>query len=107
MVKRAFSGQPDNVLRPIRKIIKDNDSIFPLDKIVEKFKGTNKSLLFSDEDVENLTYYKYGQGFTFSVLSLLYPHLDYNNQFHIDHIFPKSLFTRTKLRKRGIAELLN
>jgi len=104
LVKRAFSGQPDNVLRPIRKIIKENDTIFPLDKIVEKFKGTNKSLLFSDEDVENLTYYKYGQGFTFSVLSLLYPHLDYNNQFHIDHIFPKSLFTRTKLRKRGIEE---
>jgi uncharacterized protein with ParB-like and HNH nuclease domain len=104
LVKRAFSGQPDNVLRPIRKIIKENNTIFPLDKIVEKFKGTNKSLLFSDEDVENLTYYKYGQGFTFSVLSLLYPHLDYNNQFHIDHIFPKSLFTRTKLRKRGIEE---
>lgn len=104
LVKRAFSGQPDNVLRPIRKIIKNNDAIFPLDKIVGKFKGTNKSLLFSDEDVENLTFYKYGQGFTFSVLSLLYPHLDYNNQFHIDHIFPKSLFTRAKLRKRGFDE---
>jgi len=104
LVKRAFSGQPDNVLRPIRKIIKDNDTSFPLEKIIEKFKGTNKSLLFSDEDVETLTDYKYGQGFTFSILSLLYPHLDYNNQFHIDHIFPKSLFTRTKLRKREIEE---
>ena len=104
LVKRAFSGQPDNVLRPIRKIIKNTDTIFPLDKIVEKFKGTNKSLLFSDEEIENLTYYKYGQGFTFSVLSLLYPHLDYNNQFHIDHIFPKSLFTRAKLRKREFDE---
>lgn len=104
LVKRAFSGQPDNVLRPIRKIIKDNDSIFPLNKIIKNFQGTPKSLLFSDEDIENLTYYKYGQGFTFSVLSLLYPHLDYNNQFHIDHIFPKSLFTKPKLRKRGFDE---
>ena len=104
LVKRAFSGQPDNVLRPIRKIINEDHSKFPLNKIIEKFKGTTKSLLFSDEDIENLTWYKYGQGFTFSVLSLLYPHLDYNNQFHIDHIFPKSMFTRSKLRKKGIDE---
>ena len=104
LVKRAFSGQPDNVLRPIRKIILENQDSFPTELIIEKFKGTNKSLLFSTEDIENLTHYKYGQGFTFSILSLLYPHLDYNNQFHIDHIFPKSLFTKTNLRKRGIAE---
>jgi len=104
LVKRAFSGTPDNVLRPIRKIIMENDAIFPLEKIIDKFKGTNKSLLFSDEDIESLTNYKYNQGFTFSVLSLLYPHLDYNNKFHIDHIFPKSLFTRAKLRNRGINE---
>lgn len=102
LVKRAFSGQPDNVLRPIRKIILENQDSFPTELIIEKFKGTNKSLLFSTEDIENLTHYKYGQGFTFSILSLLYPQLDYNNQFHIDHIFPKSLFTKANLRKRGI-----
>lgn len=104
LVKRAFSGQPDNVLRPIRKIILENHDSFPTELIIDKFKGTTKSLLFSTEDIENLTHYKYGQGFTFSILSLLYPQLDYSNQFHIDHIFPKSLFTKAKLRKRGISE---
>ena len=104
LVKRAFSGQPDNVLRPIRKIILENHDNFPTELIIDKFKGTTKSLLFSTEDIENLTHYKYGQGFTFSILSLLYPQLDYSNQFHIDHIFPKSLFTKPKLRKRGISE---
>lgn len=104
LVKRAFSGQPDNVLRPIRKIILENHDNFPIELIINKFKGTTKSLLFSTEDIENLTHYKYGQGFTFSILSLLYPQLDYSNQFHIDHIFPKSLFTKAKLRKRGISE---
>ncbi|TJY35890.1 DUF262 domain-containing protein [Pontimicrobium aquaticum] len=104
LVKRAFSGQPDNVLRPIRKIILENHDSFPIGLIIDKFKGTTKSLLFSTEDIENLTHYKYGQGFTFSILSLLYPQLDYSNQFHIDHIFPKSLFTKSKLRKRGISE---
>ena len=102
LVKRAFSGQPDNVLRPLRKIVKDNDTTFPLEKIIDHFKGTNKTLIFSDEDIDNLTWHKYGQNFTFSVLTLLYPHLDYRNQFHIDHIFPKSLFTASKLRKRGL-----
>lgn len=104
LVKRSFSGQPDNVLRPIRKIIQESHASFPMDLIIDKFKGTTKSLLFSTEDIENLTHYKYGQGFTFSILSLLYPHLDYHNQFHIDHIFPKSLFTKSQLRRRGISE---
>jgi len=106
LIKRAFSGQPDNVLRPIRELIqqKNLSEGFPLDKIIKKFKGTNKTLIFSDEDIENLTFYKYGQGFTFSVLSLLYPTLDFRNKFHIDHIFPKSLFKKGILKKKGIKD---
>ena len=104
LIKRAFSGQPDNVLRSIRRILQDNTNSFSIDKIINDFKGTNKSLIFSEEDIDNLLYYKYGQGFTFSVLSILYPSLDYRNIFHIDHIFPKSQFTKSKLRKRGISE---
>jgi len=102
LIKRAFGGQPDNVLRPIRKIIQENSGEYPLDKIINRFRGTNKTLVFSDEDIENLLRYKYGQGFTFSVLSLLYPNLDFRNIFHIDHIFPKSQFTKKKLKERGI-----
>ncbi|OLS23357.1 MAG: hypothetical protein HeimC3_25210 [Candidatus Heimdallarchaeota archaeon LC_3] len=41
---------------------------------------------------------------TFSVLALLYPNLDYKNKFHIDHIFPRSLFDKRKLKKLGIIE---
>ncbi len=105
LIKRAFSGQPDNVLRPIRDLIqKDINDEFPLAKIIDKFKGTNKTLIFSDEDIENLTFYKYGQGFTFSVLSLLYPTLDFRNKFHIDHIFPKSLFKKSVLKKKGLTD---
>ena len=44
LTKRAFSGQPDNVLRPIRKIVKDNiDSGYPTNEIIDHFKGTNKT----------------------------------------------------------------
>ncbi|MCF8219456.1 MAG: DUF262 domain-containing protein [Bacteroidales bacterium] len=104
LIKRSFSGQPDNVLRPIRKTIQENGVNFPLKDIISHFKGSNKTLIFSDEDIDNLFFYKYGQGFTFSVLSLIYPNLDYNNLFHVDHIFPKSKFTKAKLRRRGINE---
>ena len=105
LIQRSFSGQPDNVLRPIRNIIRDNHDGYPSKAIVEKFKGTRKSLTFTEEDIENLLSYKYGKPHTFSVLSLLYSTLDFRNRFHQDHIFPRSFFRKTELRKRRINEL--
>jgi uncharacterized protein with ParB-like and HNH nuclease domain len=102
LVKRAFGGQPDTVLRPIRDILEKNGAEFPLAEIRSKFKGSTKSLEFTDDDIENLLYSRYGQGYTFSTLALLYPTLDLRNKFHIDHIFPRSIFTRAKLLKQGV-----
>jgi hypothetical protein len=34
---------------------------------------------------------------------MLYPGLDFSKQFHEDHVFPRSRFTRTKLARAGIA----
>jgi len=104
LIKRAFSGQPDNVLRPIRAILQENTEHFPLEEITNKFKGTTKSLTFTEEDIDALLYSRYGQGHTFSILALLYPTLDFRNRFHQDHIFPKSLFTPSILRKKGVAD---
>ena len=103
LVKRAFGGQPDTVLRPIRDILKNDSGEFPLQNIRERFKGTTKSLEFTDDDLENLLFSKYGVGYTFSTLVLLYPTLDFRNKFHVDHIFPRSVFTRAKLLKRGVS----
>ena len=103
VLKRAFSGQPDNVLRPIRSIIQESNNKFPLEKIIERFKGTNKSLVFTNDDVENFLYSKYGKSHTFSVLAFLYPTFDFRNKFHQDHIFPKSFFKKAKLKKKDIA----
>lgn len=104
LIKRTFSGQPDNVLRPIRKIIRENHKEFPFKAILDNFRGTTKSFTFVEEDIESLLFSSYVRAHTFSVLSLLYPTLDYKNRFHIDHIFPKSLFRRSELQKRGIPE---
>lgn len=106
LLKRVFSGQPDNVLRPIRQIISTENSDanvkFPLEKIVNTLRAGPKSINFNDDEIDNLLYYQYGQSYTFSTLAIVYPTLDFNNKFHVDHIFPKSLFTRKRLLKQGI-----
>ena len=105
LVKRVFGGSPDSVLRPVRELLRQAEDEFPLDKIIDKFKGTNKSLMSTEDDIENMLSCRYGQGYTFSTLALLYPSLDFRNKFHIDHIHPRSLFTRAKLKKAGIPEV--
>lgn len=104
LLKRVFSGQPDNVLRPLRRVISGRYNEFPLLDIIEEFKGGMKSFSFNDDEINNLLSYKYGQKHTFSVLALLYPTLDFRNQFHLDHIFAKSYFTKRKLTDIGIPQ---
>lgn len=102
LIKRTFSGQPDNVLRPIRNIIKNSQDGFPIEPIFDNFRGTNRSFVFSTDDLQNLLFSKYGRAHTFSVLSLLYPTLSYKDRFHVDHIFPRSFFRRQILKQKGI-----
>lgn len=104
LLKRTFSGQPDNVLRPIREVINSSQGSFPFDNIIQKLKGSPKAISFDDDEVDNLLYYQYGQAYTYSVLAFIYPSLDFRNKFHQDHIFPKKLFTRKRLKKRGISD---
>lgn len=106
LLKKAFSGQPDNVIRPIRDIIRENgNNEFPIAQIIDKFKGSNKSIQFAEDDIdEYLLKLKYGKNETLSTLMLLYPSLDFSNKFHEDHMYPKSKFRKSYLRKMGVPE---
>lgn len=106
LLKKAFSGQPDNVIRPIRDIIRENgNDEFPIVQIIDRFKGTNKSIQFAEDDIdEYLLKLKYGKSETLSTLMLLYPSLDFSNKFHEDHMYPKSKFRKSYLRKMGVPE---
>ncbi len=104
LLKSVFSFSPDAVLKPIREIILANPGSFPLAQIIKRFKNTNRDLTFSDENIENLLFTKYGSGNALPVLSILYPWADFRNHFHLDHIFPKSRFTVKKLEKRGYSQ---
>lgn len=104
LLKRTFSGQPDNVLRPIREVINNTEDGFPFNEIIAKLKGGTKAISFDNDEIENLLFYQYAQAYTYSVLAFIYPSLDFRNKFHQDHIFPKKLFTAKRLKKRGIAD---
>lgn len=103
LLKRIFSGQPDNVLRPIRDVIKENTILkgFPYKEIYEKLKKTTKSMLFNEDEIDGILDHKYGTNYAYSTLALLYPSLDFKNKFHQDHCFPKKLFSKNNLEKRG------
>jgi len=105
LLKKVFSFMPDGALKPIREIIKKQcNNGFPLESIVLHFKGTTRSLQFSDDDINNLLYAKYSHGNTLIIMSILYPWADLRNRFHIDHIFPKSAFTAKRLKEKGVSE---
>lgn len=102
LLKRTFSGQPDNVLRRIRGVMDQNQDGFPNEAIYEALKPTTKAMAFGEAELEGLLGYQYNQKYTFTVLALLYPWLRFDQRFHKDHIFPRSLFNKTQLAKRGI-----
>ena len=101
-LKGIFSGR--DISANIREVVLKNESNnFPLDKIKEELKKIpGKSINFSEEEIDNLSWNEYGDNTIFSVLQLLYPNLDYRNNFHIDHIYPKSKFNEKYLKKQNI-----
>src|SRR5215210_7955186 len=67
---------------------------------------SSRGFLFTEENIEELVgEASYGSSDAFSILTLLYPHLQYEySQFHIDHMHPKSHFTKTNLRDAKLGE---
>lgn len=105
LLKRTFGFQSDTVLRDMREVLNNNYSSFPLEEIADDLKGKPKSLIFGEDEIENLFTLQYGRSYAFPALAMLYTTLDYHNQFHIDHIHPKSFFTNRKLKKEGINDI--
>ncbi len=100
LIKRVFGGSSDNVLSQVRNAftnnfeeikIKDEIIEFPVSMINSKIK---KDTSVSDDFIQELLCTQKDDKYAFSILSLLYPNLDYkNNNFHKDHLHPISIFT--------------
>ena len=95
----------DSFLVALRRVIKGNYDIrFPVDELHDAMKKRAKSLVFNNEEIEELTEMRYGDKRTFSLLSLIFPHLDLRHHFHVDHFFPKSRFTPARLKSEGFSD---
>lgn len=79
---------------------------FPVDKIESTMQQRGKSLRFDDEEVDELAELSYKNPRTFALLTLIFPGFDFSHHFHVDHIYPKGLFTKSKLTKAGLPEEL-
>ena len=104
LLKGAFGGSSDTTLRNVRDILlsKYTNSFFPYHDI-NRVIGIEPS--FSEIELDKLFEYSYKTRYSFLILSLLYPNRDWkDNVYHEDHIFPKSEFSPSKLRKRGYNE---
>jgi hypothetical protein len=95
----------DTLLTALRAVINNSpDSGFPVEALNQTMRQRGKSLTFEQEEIEELASMKYGDKRVFLLLSLLYPFVDLKNQFHIDHIFPRSQFKPTQLKKFGFED---
>lgn len=95
----------DTLLTALRETIAVHGAEgFPSTKLHEVMSRRGKSLAFSDEEINELVEMRYGDKRVFAMLALLFPFVDTRNHFHIDHVFPRSLFTKQKLKKAGVSD---
>jgi hypothetical protein len=102
--KGTFGGSLDTTLRTARTTIGAEPTRFPGDALDAAFAKIGRGVRFEDEEIEDLLDEEYGHRTTFSVLALLYPSVDFNNRFHVDHIFPRARFSPKRLRDAGVPE---
>ena len=98
IIRRTFGSTSDSTLQQTRKTFTDDinlkyidsDYIFDGNEINKNIKNIGGV----DEDfMENLLLTQKDDRYAFSILSILYPNLDYkNNNFHKDHLHAEALY---------------
>ena len=108
LVKAGVWGSGlDTLLLALRTAIQTHGGDgFPVKELQEALVSRGKSLRFSEEEIQDLLDSEYGDARTFALLALLFPQMNLRNLFHVDHFFPKSKFTRARLRDAGVPEEL-
>jgi hypothetical protein len=106
LLKRNIWGAGlDTLLSRLRQVLRHAPAgQFPVSGLDAAMADLGKPLQFTDADISDACDLQYQGARSFATLALLYPGLDLSQEFHVDHIFPKSWFTRARLRKAGIAE---
>ncbi|PKG41443.1 hypothetical protein CXF67_15535 [Psychroflexus sp. MES1-P1E] len=100
LLNKLFGGSSDGFLKKIKTIVSENETtLFPLENLKLKFKGTNRSFYMDDEKIDAVLQTSYDSLDSFYVLSILFP--SFNFEFknpNIDHMHPKSQFNEANLK---------
>lgn len=103
LLRRAFGASADSVLAQSRRAyttditgcyIKETVTLFPAAEINSEIKKLSD---VGDDFIEDLLYSQKDSRYSFPILAMLYPNLDYrNNNFHQDHLHPASAYNDLK-----------
>lgn len=95
----------DTLLTALREVIRSSDCVeFPVLDLRRAMAQRGKSLVFTEEEIEDLADMKGNDSRIFPMLTLLFPELDSKDGSDIDHVFPKSRFTPRRLADAGVEE---
>ena len=100
--KGLWSSNLESLLVHIRTAIGQNPIHFPIDAINIAMLEKEKALSFNEEDIRNLCDLRYGKDAEIKALLLLIFPDSKLVETHIDHIYPKSIFTLAKMKKLNI-----
>lgn len=96
----------DTLLTALREEMrKSNNGHFPAEEMRRVMAQRGKGIEFSQEEIEDLADMGISDRRIFPLLALLSPFIDLqHHHFHIDHVFPNSRFTPTRLRNAGVGD---
>ncbi len=95
----------DTLLTALREVIRNSDgSEFPAAELRRVLAQRGKGLDFVEEEIEDLADMRWSDQRVFPLLTMLFPYLDSRDGSDIDHVFPKSRFTPTRLRAAGVED---
>lgn len=99
LLRRAFGASADSVLAQSRRAyttditgsyIKETVTLFPATEINSEIRKLSD---VGNDFIEDLLYSQKDSRYSFPILAMLYPDLDYrNNNFHQDHLHPASAY---------------
>ena len=99
LLRRAFGASADSVLTQSRRAyttditgsyIKETVTLFPATEINSEIRKLSD---VGDDFIEDLLYSQKDSRYSFPILAMMYPNLDYrNNNFHQDHLHPASAY---------------
>lgn len=99
LLRRAFGASADSVLAQSRRAyttditgsyIKETVTLFPATEINSEIRKLSD---VGDDFIEDLLYSQKDSRYSFPILAMMYPNLDYrNNNFHQDHLHPASAY---------------